>query len=356
MNFENYFGFRTRDIVYAIAIVFFIFLITFLSRTSRISKSQAVIGTKNTHIILQDDVNLDSLISILESSQIEYDEEELRWVSPLLGWRNFKKGYYKFDGDYSYNEFLTKLAFGSQDPVSITILPGITAERFARNLSREMSFDSSEVMSVFNDSLFLSSKKLSKEQLFGRMLPNTYDVYWTLSSEQTIERVLSEFESRVIDPYKNRVDSLDYSIDDIIAMASIVEWEANIENEKPIVAGLYWNRLKRRMHLQADPTISFAVGERRRLLLADYKVEHPFNTYIYLGLPPGPVTNPSLQTIRATLYPDDHQFLYMVANPEGGHIFNRTYEQHLEDAEKWRAWLRQQYRIKRQRELQESED
>ena len=141
-----------------------------------------------------------------------------------------------------------------------------------------------------------------------------------------------------------------YSIDEVIAMASIVEWEANIEDEKPIVAGLYWNRLKERMYLQADPTIIFAVGERRRLLLEDYKVDHPFNTYTKYGLPPGPVTNPSFQTIKATLYPEEHNYLYMVASPEGGHLFNRTYEEHLVDAEKWRKWLRQQYRIKRQRE------
>jgi UPF0755 protein len=356
MNIEKNIGFNLREILIALAIILGIFLVTFLSRNSRISKSQALIGINKTHITLEDDINLDELVSLLKSSNIEFNEEELRWVSPLLGWRSFKKGYYEFDGEYSYNEFLTKLAFGSQDPVSITILPGITVERFARNLSREMSFDSSEVMEVFSDSIFLSNKKLSREQLFGRMLPNTYDIYWTSAPEQTIEKILLEFESKVINAYESRIDSMDYSIDEIIAMASIVEWEANIEEEKPIVAGLYWNRLDKRMYLQADPTISFAVGERRRLLLADYKVDHPFNTYTNFGLPPGPVTNPSLKTIKATLYPQDHQYLYMVANPEGGHTFNRTYEQHLVDAEKWRTWLRQQYRIKRQREMQESGD
>ncbi|MEQ9092138.1 MAG: endolytic transglycosylase MltG [Balneola sp.] len=354
MNNKNILDFTTKESALGIAVVLIVFLSTFISRTSRISKSEALIGTQNTQIYLHQDIDLNELVSKLESSNIQFDEDELLWVSPLLGWRTFKKGYYEFDGEYSYNDFLTKLAFGSQDPVSITILPGITIDRFARNLGNEMSFDSAEVRNVFDDSLFVASKNISKEQLFGRMLPNTYDVYWTYSPKQTIEKILSEFKNQVAKQYKSRIDSLDYSIDEIVAMASIVEWEANIEEEKPVVAGLYWNRLKRRMYLQADPTISFAVGERRRLLLEDYKVDHPYNTYTKYGLPPGPVTNPSLQTIKATLYPANHQYLYMVASPEGGHLFNRTYEEHLVDAEKWRKWLRQQYRIKRQRELQES--
>ncbi len=354
MNDKTLFNFTAKESGIGIILLLLVFLTTFISRTSRISKSEALIGTQNAKVYLKENVNLDQLVEILEESNIEFNEAELRWVSPLLGWRTFKKGHYKFDGEYSYDDFLSKLAFGSQDPVSITILPGITLERFARNLSREMNFDSLDVLSVFEDSLFLSSVKLNREQLFGRMLPNTYDIYWTSDSKQTIEKILTEFESTVANAFKSRVDSMDYSIDEIVAMASIVEWEANIEEEKPIVAGLYWNRLKRRMYLQADPTISFAVGERRRLLLEDYKVDHPYNTYTKYGLPPGPVTNPSLQTIKATLYPANHQYLYMVANPEGGHLFNRTYEEHLVDAEKWRKWLRQQYRIKRQRELQEA--
>ena len=272
----------------------------------------------------------------------------------MLGWRSFKKGHYLFNGEYSYNEFLTKMAFGSQDPISVTILPGIAVDRFSRNLGSVMNFDSTDVMNVFSDSSFINSTGFSKEQVFGRMLPDTYEIYWTSSARSTIEKILSEFDSRVSSPYKNKADSLGYSINEVVAMASIVEWEANIEDEKPIVAGLYWNRLDRRMYLQADPTISFAVGERRRLLLEDYKVDHPFNTYTKYGLPPGPVTNPSLQTIKATLYPENHNYLYMVANPEGGHLFNRTYEEHLVDAEKWRRWLRQQYRIKRQREQESS--
>ncbi len=350
MNFLKDNGFSIKDLMTGFLVFAVIFGSTLISRNYRIAQSSAIITIDDTSLYLDEDVRLEGLIEKLNSLNIEFDESEFRWVSPLLGWRSFKKGHYHLDGEYSYDNFLTKLAFGSQDPVSITVLPGITAERFARNLAYQMNFDSTDVMEVLTDSVFAEEQDLKQEYLIGRMLPETYDIYWTSTPRATIERILNEFESRVIDKYSDRFDSLDYSVDDVITMASIVEWEANIEDEKPIVAGLYWNRLERRMYLQADPTISFAVGERRRLLLEDYKVDHPYNTYMKYGLPPGPVTNPSLKTIEATLYPQEHNYLYMVANPEGGHLFNRTYEEHLVDAEKWRKWLRQQYRIKRQRE------
>ncbi len=320
----------------------------------RISAQTAVVSTIPTEVYLEEETDIDKLLAALSGTNLTFNEEELRWVSRLLGWRTFKKGHYQLEGEYSYDEFLTKLALGSQDPVSITILPGITIERFSRNVAYTMQFDSSEIASLFNDEAFLEEKGLNKEQLFGRMLPNTYDVYWTNSAQSVIERVLREFDSIVNQAYGAKADSLGYAIDEIVTMASIVEWEANIESEKPIVSGLYWNRLKNRMYLQADPTINYAVGERRRLLLQDYKVGHPFNTYTNFGLPPGPVTNPSLSTIKATLYPDEHDYIYMVANPEGGHVFNVDYEDHLRDSETWRRWLRKQYRIKRQRESQQT--
>jgi len=352
MKIQQTFDLSTKELSYTLVLFTFFFLVTFISRSTRINQSDAIIGVDNSDLYIESDIDIEKLISILDSAEIDFDDEELRWASRLLGWRKFRKGHYTLNGEFGYNELLTKLAFGSQDPVLITILPGITVERFSRNLAKEMNFDSADVIKVFNDSLFTKSRNISKEQIFGRMLPDTYSIYWTSSAENTVEKILDEFDSKIIQKYKDRIDSLEYSVDEVIAMASIVEWEANIEDEKAIVAGLYWNRLNRRMYLQADPTISFAVGERRRLLLEDYKVDHPYNTYTNFGLPPGPVTNPSLKTIEATLYPDNHNYLYMVASPEGGHIFNRTYEEHLVDAEKWRKWLRQQYRIKRQKELE----
>lgn len=339
-----------KELGVGLAIFLLVFSISFFSRTHRIFKTDALHSESEVSLFIYNNSDLNGIIEQLNSTSITYNEDELRWVSNLLGWRSFKKGHYSVSGPISYDDFLSKLAFGSQTPVDVTILPGINIGRFSRNLGIQLLADSSEISLVFEDSTFLQSKGLSKEHLFGRMLPETFKMYWTAQPKAVINKVLNEFDDRVTNTFSARLDSLDKTIDDVLTMASIVEWEANLEDEKPIIAGLYWNRLDRRMHLQADPTISFALGERRRLLLEDYKIDHPFNTYTNYGLPPGPVTNPSLKTIKATLYPQEHNYLYMVASPEGGHIFNRTYKQHLVDADKWRKWLRRQYRIKRANE------
>jgi UPF0755 protein len=186
------------------------------------------------------------------------------------------------------------------------------------------------------------------------MLPDTYLTYWTRSPKEIVNQILREFDKRVIDQHEGRFQELDYTPDEIVTLASIVEWEAKISEEKPVISGLYWNRLNRGMLLQADPTVNYALGERRRLLFEDYEFDHPFNTYVNKGLPPGPITNPSLSTIEATLYPQDHDYLYMVANPEGGHVFTKTFREHQRESEKWRIWLREQYRIKRQQEALQS--
>ncbi len=110
------------------------------------------------------------------------------------------------------------------------------------------------------------------------------------------------------------------------------------------------------MRLQADPTINYVIGERRRILYEDYKIDHPYNTYINSGLPPGPITNPSLSSIEAALYPENHDYLYMVASPDGSHDFSETFEEHKRKSAKWRQWLQEQYRIKRQREQERNSE
>ncbi len=354
MDIQHHIGISTREAITGALLISIIFILVFVSRYSRLESSKAISFDKGIHVYLESNTGLDGLIEHLKNEDTSLDEDAFRWASRLLGWRSFQQGHYYLQGPYPYEALFSKIALGIQDPVNVTILPGINAERFAQNLSNSLNLDSAAVLTQLADSTYLRKLKLSKEQLFGRMLPDTYSLYWTTSTENVINKILDEFDERISKPYSQRAAELGYSIDEIVAMASIVEWEANIDDEKPIISGLYWNRINKRMYLQADPTVNFALGERRRLLFKDYSFEHPFNTYVNLGLPPGAITNPSLVTIEATLYPDQHNYIYMVANPEGGHVFTRTFKEHQIESEKWRKWLQRQYRIKRQREASES--
>ena len=353
MNLQKQISLTKSELISALLVFLLILVVVMSSRLTRLTSGSSLQFDEEIEVVLPERSSLTYLLTYLDEHDISYKKEEMEWAARLLGWRNLQKGRYVFEGEYSYNGFLSKMARGIQDPVSIVVLPGINQERFAESVSINLNFDASSLENVLSDSVFLSEKKLTEEELFGRMLPETYLVYWTSSPKEFVNKVLRAFNESITAEFRTQAENLGHSINEVVTMASIVEWEAYNEEEKPRISGLYWNRLDRRMRLQADPTVNFALGERRRLLFEDYQIDHPFNTYLNNGLPPGPITNPSLSTIKATLYPEDHDYLYMVANPEGGHVFTRTFEEHQVESEKWRIWLREQYRIKRRREAEQ---
>lgn len=355
MNLQKLIGLSRTELAATLLIFLFLVLTVIGSRSFRLTSESAIIFDTETEFIFTESASLDNLLAKLQSKEAEFDESEFLWAAKILGWRNFQRGRYVFEGNSSYDNFLSKMARGIQDPVSVVILPGSTPEKLSQIVSNHLHFSAEEFEETLTDSSFLAEKGLSETELFGRILPETYHIYWTSSPTDVVNRILRAFEASFSEEFRNRAQELKLTINEVITLASIIEWEAKFEEEKTRISGLYWNRLNRRMRLQADPTVNFAVGERRRLLFEDYQIDHPYNTYIYRGLPPGPITNPSFTSIRAALYPEDHDYLYMVANPEGGHTFTKTFREHQAESEKWRIWLREQYRIKRQREAEEKQ-
>lgn len=328
---------------------------TYFSRVNRIYDKDAVAAPEPVELIINQEKDLNSILEIEDIKLLINDKEEFIWVAKMLGWRTFRPGRYVFEGIYSYEVFLSKISRGIQDPITFTILPGTTLERLSIQTGHLFNFTATDFSAVFEDSLFLEEYGgFTKEQLFGRMLPETYKVYWSVTPKNLVKRVLNEFDKKVVEKYEAEIETLGLSVNELITLASIIEWEAKEELEKPRISGLYWNRLRKGIPLQADPTVNYAIGERRRLLFEDYKIEHPFNTYLFKGLPPGPITNPALSSIEAAIKPEQHNYLYMVANSDGGHTFTRTFEEHQRESEKWRKWIREQYRIKREKETQEN--
>ncbi len=342
--------FSKRELFTGLILFLLITLVVAGVRWSRLYNSQAISSETPVHIYLDEPIKLDSLTEMLADSGLVQSSTEFRWAAHIFGWRNFQKGHYLVDQGFKYNEFLSKIARGIQDPVSVTILPGRTKEDIVQRVSDQLQLDSLSFYQTLTDTAFLKSQNLRPEETLGRLYPNTYSVYWTTSPRSFMKRILEEFDHAVVTQHKQQFENSDHSINEILTLASIVEWEARNEQEKEIISGLYWNRLNNGMRLQADPTINFAVGERRRLLYEDYKIDHPYNTYINDGLPPGPITNPSLSSIKAALNPEEHDYLYMVASPDGTHSFSETFEEHKRKSAKWRKWLQKQYQIKRMRE------
>lgn len=349
--------FSKKEITSLFLLAAVVFIATFLSRNARLFNTSLTTSSGSFEVLIERSTDVEGLSGKLDSLDVDFNKEELRWAANTLGWRTYQSGRYVLTNEDSYSQFLSKLGRGIQDPGSVTVLPGLDIDRLSRNLSNQLRADSLSFRQIFEDSSETAQEyQLTGEQLFARMLPETYQMYWTSSPENVVRRIYSEFQNAVLDRYEDEIEQNSLNLDEILTLASIVEGEARLNEEKPKISGLYLNRLDRDMRLQADPTVIYALGERRRLLYEDYEFDHPYNTYRIAGLPPGPITNPDLNSIRAVLFPEEHDYLYMVATPEGSHRFSETYSEHQQASEEWRQWLREQYRIQSETEQESSSD
>ncbi|MGM0506793.1 MAG: endolytic transglycosylase MltG [Bacteroidota bacterium] len=322
-----------------------LFLIVFLSRSHRLYQADAIQFPDSVEFEIRTPSTVQQFTNRLEEVDAVYDPDELLWASSLLGWRRVQPGYYQFSGEVSYEDMLSRLALGLQNHKRVTIPSGSRPNELASHLDQEMMADSSEFVAMFSDSSTIAQEYgWTGSELFARMYPDQYDLYWTWQPEQVVRHLLAEFQKR-IEPFEPQNDEGSFSVDERLTLASIVEWEAGTHDEKPAISGLYLNRLQRGMRLQADPTILYAIGEHRRLYYNDYRLDHPYNTYRNNGLPPGPITNPDIHSLRAAFEPEDHDYLYMVATSEGRHRFTRTYQEHQDASRDWRRWLEEQSRM-----------
>jgi len=348
--------FSLRELLYLTLLFGFIFFLVFISRYTRLHGENAIIAEAPVEVLLYERTDIEGLADALDEIEVSFDRGQLIWAGNILGWRSFRPGRYEINENRSFSDFLSVVARGMQDPARVTILPGTDVARLSRNLGNQMRADSTDFHNIFTDSSTVALEfELTGEELFARMLPNTYEVFWTASADGLVRRVLREFDRLVIQRYQAEFETNSLSLNEVLILASIVEWEARFSDEKPRISGLYLNRLNRNMMLQADPTVAYALGERRRLLFEDYRFEHPYNTYLIQGLPPGPITNPDLSSILSVLHPEEHDYLFMVATPEGTHHFSRTFQEHREASEVWRRWIREQHRIRDERERANTE-
>jgi UPF0755 protein len=336
-------------------LVFFIssFLLVFSSRNYLLHSDKffkdSLSSEDDISLYLISEQPMDSVYKSLVEKGLLIDAEIFDWARRLSGWRSVPRGHYLINNNESLDQLLEKLGRGLQDPISLTLLPGQTIPSIIQQFDRQSFYDQSDFLEVLNDNFWLSTLNSDTTRVLGQLYPETYRIYWTDTPKAIIGRLIREHTkamSKLIDgePFTST------RWEEVLIMASIIEWEYKFEEEKKRIGGLYWNRLNSKMRLQADPTVNFALGERRRLLYRDYNFEHPYNTYLVNGLPPGPITNPSFSSLEAAAQPEQHKYLYMVASPEGTHTFSTNYEDHLKASKVWRDWIQEQYRIKRERE------
>ena len=297
-----------------------------------------------------------NVVDSLESRELIKYSWTFRLVAHATGWKDqIKAGHYVFSSGKSNVSLLQTLRRGLQTPVSLRIPAGSRRDRVARSAAANMAFEAEDFMAALGDTALATSLGTDTLHLFSYMLPDTYSFYWLTEATEVVRRIKREFDEFYEKEAASEASIRGLSRDEVVSLAAIVEWETRVIEEKSRVAGVYLNRLRRHWPLQADPTVQYALIELedgvRRLFYRDYKIDHPYNTYLYQGLPPSPITNPSRSSLIKTAQAEEHDYMFFVASPDGGHSFNVDLRGHNRDADVLRRYLAQ-----RRREQDNAED
>jgi len=255
-----------------------------------------------------------------------------------------KAARYKIPNDISYLDLLDLFVNGPADYLrAIRINDGQTIKWLGAKVKRDVKIDSAAFVNLATDKEFIKSLGLNVPTLEGYLFSKTYKMYENTSPEEAIKIFYKGFTDFFNDSLKQRAKKLGLSVNQVLTLASIIKGETDLVDEMPRIAGVYHNRLKIGMRLQADPTIQYLLPKGwRRLTYKDLEIESPYNTYKYSGLPPGPINNPGKNAILAVLYPEKNNYLYFVANGNGGHNFAKSYSEHLKNVTQYRKWLNSQ--------------
>jgi len=261
---------------------------------------------------------------------------------------NIKGGRYEIKKGFSNKEIINTLKFQNK-PVKVTFNNLERIENLASRISNFIEADSLSLMNSFNDVNFLNENNLNSESVFSIFLPNTYEFYWNTSADQFRDKMYNQFKSYWTEAKKEKARSLNLSPIEVSVLASIVQRETPKVDERPTISGVYFNRLKKNMKLQADPTVVYTIKEKkgfdtkiRRVLYKDLKIKSPYNTYIHKGLPPGPIYMPDFSSIESVLNLENHKYLFFVADVKrpGYHMFASTNREHNKNKRQYTNWLR----------------
>ncbi|MGB0167308.1 MAG: endolytic transglycosylase MltG [Luteibaculum sp.] len=252
-----------------------------------------------------------------------------------------KSGRYKIEPNMGNLEIVHVLRAGIQEPVMVTIPAPKSLGDLCFLLAKQLELDSAQLKSAFE--IQFKEMGISPKHYACYLIPNTYEFYWNASSSQVFEQLHLEYKKFWNEDREAKAKKLKLSFCEVSTLASIVQKETSKVDEMPIIAGVYLNRLKIGMRLQADPTLIFAAKNKeiKRVLNVDKDLNSPYNTYKYAGLPPGPICIPDVVAMEAVLNAKKHQYLYFCAKEDfsGYHNFARTYSEHLKNAAKYQREL-----------------
>lgn len=303
---------------------------------------------KDFSLYIRSNATYQEVIDSLEKNQVLKNNHSFQWVSQLRKYPELvKPGHYRLQSGTSNWKLVNKLRAGIQDPVTIRFESKRTLDELLKVITYNLEINDLQLKDACLNPEFLSKNQLTQETVISIFIPNTYQVYWNIKPEKLLDLFVQK-RNEFFAKHQKQLEILGMTPVQISILASIVEAETYRDAEKKRIAGVYYNRLKKNMRLQADPTVIFAIGDftKTRVLRSDLQIDSPYNTYKYKGLPIGPINAPGVASLEAALYPENHDFIFFCAKPDfsGYHDFSSDYNEHLKQAKAYQIALDKLYK------------
>lgn len=299
--------------------------------------------TEAGHVYIDRDDSADSVYYKIQKAGNPATMTGFRLLAPYYKFgKEIKTGHYAIRSDDDMYHLYRRISQGRQSPVNLSFNNIRTRGKLAAVIGKQLMMDSAQIAGKLYDSTFCAGQGFKEETIISLFIPNTYEIYWNISPEDFFERMQKEYKAFWSAERFKKAQEIGFTPTEVTTIASIVEEETNNNQEKPMVAGLYINRLHQDMPLQADPTVKFGLQEfdLHRIRGNHLIVDSPYNTYKYKGLPPGPIRIPSIKGIESVLNYTRHNYIYMCAKEDfsGTHNFASTFTEHQINAKKyWQA-------------------
>lgn len=342
-------GFRStilfKIIISALVILMFLGVFYTYKMYKRVFQPNVVLTTKHSkYLYIPTGSNFNDLKEVLYKNNIIVNINTFEWLAEKKNYVNhIKPGRYFIKNKMSNNELINLLRSGEQKPLKLVFNNIRTKRELARKISQQIEADSTDILHLLNDKKFLSKYHLNKQTVMSMFIPNTYEFYWNTSATRFFDRMYNEYLKFWNDKRMKKAEQIGLTPLQVSILASIVEEETNKNSEKRRLAGVYINRLRKGMRLQADPTVIFAIGDFsiKRVLKKQLKFDSPYNTYKYRGLPPGVICIPSIASLDAVLNYEKNSYLYFCASADfsGHHVFSKSLRQHNNNARKYQRAL-----------------
>lgn len=301
---------------------------------------------KQTQVYISTNASQADVIQLLSENNGLKNSSSLKWV---MNKKNYAKhihpGRYQLKNGMSNNDLVNMLRSGKQTPLNLTFNNTRTLADFAGKIAQQIEADSLSIFKLLSNKAKIEKYGFQPHTILAMFIPNTYQVYWNMSAEKFADRMFQEY-TRFWNPQRlKKAKSIGLTPIQVSTLASIVDEETIKNDEKSRVAGVYMNRYKRKIKLDADPTLKFALGDFtiRRVLNKHKTIDSPYNTYKYRGIPPGPIRQPSISGISAVLNYEKHKYYYFCASPKfnGYHIFAKSLREHNQNARRYQKALNQ---------------